>query len=140
MADMLQLDLVSPARLLLSESVGMVVVPGVEGYFGVLSNHMPLLSTLRPGVVSVHDSVEAAPSRSFFVEGGFAEVNPNGCTLLVDDAIPMAELNRDSINERRSAAEEKLQNASTQEDRLAAESALVVVAAMADALDKAAQA
>lgn len=63
MADTLQLDLVSPAKLLMSESVGMVVVPGIEGYFGVLPDHMPLLSMLRPGVVSVHAGVSDAPAK-----------------------------------------------------------------------------
>jgi len=138
MADTLQLDLVSPAMLLLSESVGMVVVPGVEGYFGVLPNHMPLVSTLRPGVVTVHDGITDAARKSFFVDGGFAEVNPESCTLLVDEAIPVEELTVDSIAERLTAAEEKRDSAATDEDRSAAEAALAVVAAMAEAMSAAA--
>lgn len=138
MADTLQLELVSPAKLLLSDAVGMVVVPGTEGYFGVLPDHMPLVSTLRPGVVSVHDGVTDPASRRFFVDGGFAEVNPEGCTLLVDEAIPVEELQADAIAERRSAAEEQLAGASTHEDRAAAEAALAVATAMADALADAA--
>lgn len=130
MADTLQLELVSPAKLLMSDAVGMVVVPGVEGYFGVLPDHMPLLSTLRPGVVSVHDGVTDAPSKRFFVAGGFAEVNPEGCTLLVDDAIPVEELTVDVIAERRAKAEENLQNAESDEERAAAEKALEAVAEM----------
>lgn len=138
MADTLQLDLVSPAKLLMSDSVGMVVVPGVEGYFGVLPNHMPLLSTLRPGVVSVHDGVTDAPTKQFFVDGGFAEVNPEGCTLLVDEAIPVDEITADTITERRTAAEERLQSAGTDDDRTAAEKALLVVDEMARAVAEAA--
>ncbi len=134
MADTLQLDLVSPAKLLLSEAVGMVVVPGVEGYFGVLPEHMPVLSTLRPGVVSVHENVTAPASQRFFVDGGFAEVNPQGCTLLVDEAVPVGELSADDIAARRSAAEEALQNAKTDEDRTAAEKAMDVVDEMARAV------
>lgn len=133
MADTLQLELVSPAKLLMSEAVGMVVVPGVEGYFGVLPEHMPLLSTLRPGVVSVHDGVTAPASKRFFVGGGFAEVNPEGCTLLVDDAIPVEDLTAEVIAERRATAEQNLQNAQTDEERAAAEQALEVVAEMAAA-------
>lgn len=138
MADTLQLDLVSPAKLLLSEAVGMVVVPGVEGYFGVLPEHMPVLSTLRPGVVSVHENVTAAASQQFFVDGGFAEVNPQGCTLLVDEAVPVSELSADDIAQRRAAAEESLQSASTDEKRTAAEKALEVAEEMARAVEEAA--
>lgn len=134
MADTLQLELVSPAKLLMSDAVGMVVVPGVEGYFGVLPEHMPLLSTLRPGVVSIHDGVNDAPSKRFFVGGGFAEVNPQGCTLLVDDAIPVDELTADLIATRRAAAEQSMQDAQTDEDRSAAERALQVVEEMAQAV------
>ncbi|MBT5242324.1 MAG: F0F1 ATP synthase subunit epsilon [Rhodospirillaceae bacterium] len=138
MADTLQLELVSPAKLLMSESVGMVVVPGIEGYFGVLPDHMPLLSTLRPGVVSVHDGVTDAPAKQFFVDGGFAEVNPEGCTLLVDEAIAIDEITADNIAERRSAAEELIQSADTDGDRAAAEKKLFIVEEMARAMAEAA--
>lgn len=138
MAETIQLDLVSPAKRLMSGSVGMVVVPGIEGYFGVLPSHMPLLSTLRPGVVSVHDGVNDAPAKQFFVDGGFAEVNPEGCTLLVDEAIAVDELTADDIAKRRTAAEERAQSAATDEDRAAAEKALVIVDEMARAMSEAA--
>lgn len=138
MADTLQLDLVSPAKLLMSESVGMVVVPGIEGYFGVLPNHMPLLSTLRPGVVSVHDGVTNAPSKQFFVDGGFAEVNPEGCTLLVDEAIAVEELTADSIADRKASADERMQTAENDIERAAAEKALLVVEEMTRAMTEAA--
>lgn len=133
MADTLQLELVSPAKLLMSEAVGMVVVPGIEGYFGVLPEHMPLLSTLRPGVVSVHEGVTAPAAKRFFVGGGFAEVNPAGCTLLVDDAIPLEDLTAEVIAERRATAEQNLQDAQSDDERAAAERALEVVEEMAAA-------
>ena len=139
MADTLQLDLVSPAKLLLSESVGMVVVPGIEGYFGVLPDHMPVLSTLRPGVVAVHDDVTSAPKQRFFVDGGFAEVNPKGCTLLVDEAMPVGELSADEIAKRREAAEQKKQNASSDEEHAEADRHLDIVEEMARAVAEAAQ-
>lgn len=116
----------------------MVVVPGIEGYFGVLPSHMPLLSTLRPGVVSVHDGVNDAPAKKFFVNGGFAEVNPEGCTLLVDEAISVDELTSDDIAERRTVAEEQVQSAATDEDRTAANKALFIVDEMARAMSEAA--
>ncbi len=133
MADTLQIDLVSPAKLLLSEATGMVVVPGVEGYFGVLPNHMPLVSSLRPGVVSVHEDVNAPAAKKFFVDGGFAEVNPESCTLLVENALPLEDIDDSLISERRTAAEEQLEKAMSDEDRAAAERALTVVEEMARA-------
>jgi len=138
MADTLQLDLVSPAKLLMSEAVGMVVVPGIEGYFGVLPDHMPLLSTLRPGVVTVHESVTAPASKAFFVDGGFAEVNPAGCTLLVDEAINVSELSSEAIAERRVLAEQMMQSAANDQERVAAEKAMFVADEMARALSEAA--
>ena len=133
MADTLQVDLVSPAKLLLSDAVGMVVVPGTEGYFGVLPDHMPLVSSLRPGVVSVHDDVTAPAAKRFFVEGGFAEVNPESCTLLVEDALPLEDIDDTLISERRSAAKEQLEKAVSDGDRVAAETALAVAEEMARA-------
>jgi F-type H+-transporting ATPase subunit epsilon len=138
MADTIQLELVSPAMLLLSEAVGMVVVPGVEGYFGVLPNHMLLLSTLRPGVVSVHDGVTEQAAERFFVDGGFAEVNPEGCTLLVDEAIPVEDITAEIIAERRSTAEEQLENATSDDDRAGAQAALALVDEMVRAVAAAA--
>ena len=138
MADTLQIDLVSPAKLLLSDTTGMVVVPGVEGYFGVLPDHMPLVSSLRPGVVTVHEDVNAPATRKIFVEGGFAEVNPESCTLLVDAALPVEDIDDALISERRTAAEEQLEKANSDEDRAAAEKALDVVDEMARAAQDAA--
>src|SRR3546814_18454611 len=68
-------ELVSPERLLLSEEVDMVVVPGEEGDFGVLVRHAPLISTLRPGVIKVHNG--GSVTEQIFVAGGFAEVTPS---------------------------------------------------------------
>ena len=138
MSGTLRVDLVSPTKLLLSETVSMVVVPGTEGFFGVLADHMSFVSSLRPGVVSVHESVTAPPVKRFFVSGGFAEVNQQACTLLVDEAIPLEELASQVIEERRLAAEQKLEAASTDDDRASAEVALATVSAMEDALSGAA--
>ena len=72
--DRVEFELVSPERLLLSEGVEMVVVPGTEGDFGVLPRHTPMISTLRPGVIRVFE--KGAAKESIFVAGGFAEVTP----------------------------------------------------------------
>jgi F-type H+-transporting ATPase subunit epsilon len=95
MADKVAFELVSPERLLLSRSVDMVVVPGAEGDFGVLRGHAPLISTLRLGVIDVHDA--GGVSERIFVAGGFAEVTAERCTVLAEQAVPVADLDRAGI-------------------------------------------
>lgn len=79
----LRFELVTPARLVRSEDVHMVVVPGTEGEFGVLEGHAPFMSTIRDGVVQVYKTAGAAPE-SIVVRGGFAEVNETGLTVLAE--------------------------------------------------------
>lgn len=131
MAETLKLELVSPERLLLSEEVEMVIVPGVEGVFGVLPLHAPTLSTLRPGFVQVYKA--GAVAESFFVTGGFAEVTAAACTVLVDEAIPQATLTRDYAAQRLQNAKERLNLAIADEDRLIAEGAVASAEAMVQA-------
>jgi F-type H+-transporting ATPase subunit epsilon len=90
-------DLVSPARLLLSQEVTQVDVPGVEGDFGVLAGHAPVVATLKPGVLTVF-----APggTQRFVVFGGFAEVSPTGMTVLAEVATPHSEADRMAIAAR----------------------------------------
>ncbi|HEY7248418.1 MAG TPA: F0F1 ATP synthase subunit epsilon [Xanthobacteraceae bacterium] len=85
----MRFDLVSPERLLLSSDVSQVDVPGIEGYFGVLAGHAPMVTTLRPGILAIYRDGQA-PTR-IVVEGGFAEVGPNGLTVLADNAVPVEE-------------------------------------------------
>ena len=94
MADKVQFELVSPEKLLLSEAVAMVVVPGAEGNFGVLPGHSLLISTVRPGVIDVYSDEQTKISERIFVSGGFAEVTPERCTVLADDAQPLSALDR----------------------------------------------
>ena len=96
MADTLQFELVSPERLLVSRDVGMVVVPGAEGDFGVLRDHAPLISTVRPGVIDVYDDGTTISDR-IFVSGGFAEVTGDRCTVLADEAVPVKEIDRAAV-------------------------------------------
>ena len=90
MAERTEFELVSPERLLLSEPVEMVVVPGSEGDFGVLPRHAPFITTLRPGVIDVYEAGKVKDR--IFVSGGFAEVTPQRCTVLADEALPVAEI------------------------------------------------
>ena len=92
MTDKVQFELVSPERLLLSEAVEMVVVPGTEGDFGVLKDHAPLISAVRPGVIEVYDG--GVIKQRIFVAGGFAEVTGERCTVLAQEAMPCSDIDR----------------------------------------------
>lgn len=81
----LHFELVTPERLVRSEDVYMVVVPGTEGDFGVLEGHAPVMSTIRDGVLSVYRSEKGEPE-SITIEGGFAEVSARGLTVLAERA------------------------------------------------------
>lgn len=129
MAETLQFELVSPERLLLSEAVEMVVVPGTDGYFGALPRHAPVISTLRPGVIDVYRG--GAITSQYFVAGGFAEVNAAGVTVLVDEALPLSEVNKAKADERKVAAQDLLDKAASDEDKRKAAKALRVAEEMA---------
>jgi len=97
MADKTQFELVSPEKLLLSEMVAMVVVPGGEGNFGVLPGHSLLISTVRSGVIDVYEDDRTKITDRIFISGGFAEVTPQRCTVLADEAVPLRELDAGAI-------------------------------------------
>ena len=103
MADKVQFELVSPERVLASEAVDMVVVPGSEGDFGVLPGHSPLMSLLRPGVISIYQGTTV--TRRIFVAGGLAEANPNGVIVLAESAEPIEELDATRARQQLTEAE-----------------------------------
>jgi F-type H+-transporting ATPase subunit epsilon len=107
MADKIAFDLVSPERLLLSDEAEMVTVPGSEGDFGVLAGHMPLISTLRPGVIEIKAGSASGNSR-FFVLGGFTEASPAKLTILAEEAIPMDQIDAALLEQRIRNSEEDL--------------------------------
>jgi F-type H+-transporting ATPase subunit epsilon len=80
-------DLVSPEKLLFSSEVTQVDIPGVEGDFGVLAGHAPIVTTVRPGILVIFG--EAGEQLRVVVSGGFAEVGPAGLTVLADTAVPL---------------------------------------------------
>ena len=92
MADKVQFELVSPERLLVSREVEMVVVPGSEGDFGVLPDHAPMISTVRPGVIEIYEGGNVTDR--IFVAGGFAEVTGERCTVLADEAVAVKDIDR----------------------------------------------
>ncbi len=94
------LEIVSPEKLLLSRDVEMVVIPASEGDMGVLPNHSPMIVLLRGGTVAIYEGGKVTDT--LFVSGGFAEVTPERCTVLADEAVPTSELSR-AEGERRLA-------------------------------------
>lgn len=105
----LHFELVSPARLLFSGDVASVTIPGTEGEMGIYPGHAPVLSTLKPGVVTVYR--DGGSTDRIFVRGGMVEVNPQGLTLLAEVAIPMAELDAAALARQIKNAEEDLADA-----------------------------
>ena len=84
MAD-LHFELVTPERLVRSDEVHMVVVPGVEGEFGVMAGHAPVMTTLKEAELKVYKTAGSQPE-SIKVSGGFAEVSDKGLTVLAESA------------------------------------------------------
>lgn len=133
MADTLEFELVSPAKLLISEPVEMVVVPGTEGDFGAMPQHSPMLSTVRPGVIDVYKNAKV--ENRIFVAGGFAEVTQDRCTVLAEEAVPVADLKRDEVEARLQAAKDALQEAADPLEKQQAQARLVIAEAMLAALN-----
>jgi F-type H+-transporting ATPase subunit epsilon len=116
--------LVMPERELLATEADMVVVPGSEGDFGVLPGHAPLISTVRPGVLEVFQGSKA--EQRFLVVGGFAEVTPERCTVLADEALPFETVTPEQLVERERAAERDLTDAATEAEKAAATKNLAI--------------
>jgi F-type H+-transporting ATPase subunit epsilon len=133
MTDKVAYEMVSPDRLLASADADMVVVPGSEGDFGVLPGHAPMISTLRPGLVEVHD--EGKEVQKIFVRGGFAEVTPEGLTVLAEEAIPLADLDKSILGREIEYAQEDVDDAKTDEARDKAQHQLDGLSQLMDALD-----
>lgn len=108
MAETLQFDLVSPERLLASVAAREVKIPGVEGDLTAMPDHSPLITTLRPGLVTV---IGAEGETVYAVTGGFAEINPDSISVLAERAIPRTELSQEAFQEMIDEASEKLAKA-----------------------------
>lgn len=104
MAETTEFELVSPEKLLVSEQVEMVVVPGTEGLFGAMPRHAPFLSTVAPGVLEIYEG--GSVKKRIFVAGGFAEVNETRCTVLAEQAIPVEEIDRSAAQAELDAAKQ----------------------------------
>ena len=105
----------------------MVVVPGAEGDFGVLPRHAPLISSVKTGIIAVYDAGQV--TERIFVAGGFAEVTPERCTVLAERAVPVADIDRTQVESELDAAREELADATSDEERRAAERQIEVAEA-----------
>jgi F-type H+-transporting ATPase subunit epsilon len=123
-----EFELVSPEKLLLSEPVEMVVVPGEEGDFGVLHQHAPFISAVRPGVIKVYNGGKV--TEQIFVSGGFAEVTPARCTVLAEQAVAVADIDRGAAEQQLRDAREDLADAKDEHQRDQAERQIAVAEAM----------
>lgn len=134
MADTVEFELVAPERLLLSTPVRMVVVPGAEGDFAALPGHAAFISGIRTGVIDVYEGSADVIDRRIFVSGGFAEVTPERCTVLADEAVALDSADRGAADQRVAAARETLADADTDAERDAAEAELAVAEALLAAI------
>lgn len=116
MGDVIQFELVSPEEKLVSEAVYMAEIPGDDGAFGVLPGHSSLVSSLRAGVVRLHKT-QGGETRDIFIAGGFADVTPESCTVLAEEAVNVADLNKESLEQYLSDLNEDLNMAAEAVDK-----------------------
>ena len=131
MADSISFELVTPDRLFMSAQADAVAVPGVEGDFGVLPGHAPMISALRAGVIEV-DGASDADAR-IFIAGGFAEIAADRLTILAEDAVRVADLDRAGLEQRVQDAREDVEDAKDDEARRQAEAKLTLLENMLSA-------
>ena len=116
------LELVTPERRILSEAADEVIVPGVNGLFGVRLGHAPLLSVMQPGILSFR---RGGASQNYFISGGFAQVAENTVLVLADQAEAVSDIDVAAAQKRLQEAEERLKGMSADDARFEAESATV---------------
>lgn len=119
MADSFKFELVSPERLLLSEEVTAVVAPGSEGYMTIMAHHAPLMATLKPGVV--HATLASGGTKRIFIQGGFADINADGFTLLAEQASAVEDMNAADLDQQIKDMREDIADAETPEAKSRAE-------------------
>jgi len=132
MADKVEFELVSPEKLLMSQPVDMVVVPGGEGNFGVLAGHAPMIATVRPGTIDVYEGDRVTDR--ILIAGGFAEVTETRCTVLAEQAINVSELDSGKVEQEIKDLGEDIEDAKSDVERSTLEARLVVARAKLEAL------
>ncbi len=121
-------ELVSPERRLIEGLARMAVIPGVEGDFGVLAGHSALLSALRPGVIAL-DMDGSDERQTIFIAGGFADVTAERCTILAEEAVPVSELDRTTLETELANLREDMAGAQDKDARAALSRKIALVCA-----------
>ena len=129
-AGKLHFSLVSPERELYSGHVDQVVVPGVDGQFGVLSQHSAVMTVIKPGVIRILDGTS---ERRIYVGGGFADVTAQGLTILAEDAVDLSTLDKVAFDKDLQNAREDARDAKEIAAKAAAEKRLARLEAIAAA-------
>jgi F-type H+-transporting ATPase subunit epsilon len=132
MAEAFQFELVSPERLLVSEQVESVVIPGAEGEMTVMAHHAPVMTTIKPGVVTLKTA--AGKEERYVVFGGFADIVPSGCTLLAESAVAVGDIDRADLARRIQDAKEDAADAKDDQSRSKAEQFLAQLTTLESAL------
>jgi F-type H+-transporting ATPase subunit epsilon len=123
----IEFELVSPEALVLSETVDRVTVPGTEGDMGFLPRHAPVISSLRPGVIRTVKG--GAADKAIFVAGGFVEMANDRCTVLAEEAVPVASLKADELAQQVQNAAEDAEDAKDPHQKKNAEAKLEILKA-----------
>jgi F-type H+-transporting ATPase subunit epsilon len=131
---MIQFDLVSPEKKLFSAPVAMVTLPGMEGDFSVLPGHAPFISSMRVGVIDVYEDGSTI-SRRLLVGGGLVEVNPDRCTALAEDVVPLEDVSRSSVEEDKRNLQDRLAIANSEEAREKLEAAIALATKKLEVLE-----
>lgn len=119
MADSFKFELVSPERLLISEEVEQVIVPGREGEMTVMAHHAPTMTSIKPGIITVVRP--GGQSEQFVVFGGFADITAEGCTLLAESSVHVNDFNREELAQRIAETRQVVEKAEDHEERSKAE-------------------
>jgi len=123
----LHFHLVSPEHTFIDKPIHMVVIPGIDGDIGVLEGHAPLLTLLRPGVITVYE--ETQPPLKIFVDGGFAEVTPQKCVALITEGISLEALDKQALELQIKQLIDDVAKSVTAEEREKADTQLMIARA-----------
>jgi F-type H+-transporting ATPase subunit epsilon len=135
MAATMHVDVVSAEEQIYSGDAEFVVLPGIEGELGIYPRHTPLFTQIKPGAVRIKVPNQAE-EEFVFVQGGFLEVQPHVVTVVADTAIRAKDLDEKAALEAKRAAEEAMQNKTSQEEIAVAEAELSVALAQLEAIRK----
>jgi F-type H+-transporting ATPase subunit epsilon len=133
MTNLFNFELVSPERKLISETAYQVTIPGEEGDVGVRAGHMALVMTVRAGVVEVVRT-EGGETEKIFIAGGFADVSQTNCTILAEEAVPVANLNAEKLSAEIQKLNSDLSVADSAEAKASLNKKLTIVSAMLEAV------